>query len=78
MPAHVLALNIDGSRLSDKAQEVRGNTIIEKMTLPQGVSAFVLVNEHAALQKRIAAVPGGAVYIRGKSLGAGGATTQTS
>jgi hypothetical protein len=72
MSAHVLALNIDGSRLSEKAQEVRGNTIVEKLTLPPGVNAFVLVTSNAALQRKIEAVPGSAVYIRGKLVGVGG------
>jgi hypothetical protein len=64
VPAHVLALAIDGSRLSDKAQEVRGNTIAEALSLPAGVNAFVLVKAHADIRKKIAKVAGGPVYVR--------------
>ena len=63
-PAHVLALTLEGSGLSDKAQEVRGQTITSALTLPDGVNAFVLLEAHADLRRRIAGVENARVYMR--------------
>jgi Zn-dependent protease with chaperone function len=63
-PAHVLALTIDDSRLSDKAQEVRGNSIVETLSLPEGVNAFVLVATHAPIRKKVSRAAGSPVYVR--------------
>ena len=63
-PAHVLALSLDGSGLSDKAQEVRGNTITESLSLPENVNAFVLVEQHAAIRKKLERVDGALAYRR--------------
>ncbi len=64
VPAHVLVLTIDGSRLSEKGQEVRGNTIVGALTLPEGINAFVFVKTHADMLKKISSVPRSAVYVR--------------
>lgn len=71
VPAHVLAITIRNTSLSEQAQAVRGGTVAESLSLPSGVNAFVLGKPHAELLKKIGKVAGGKVYVGEEAQAAG-------